>query len=152
MLRGGVSALCVSNLGRFIYACGQDGSIFIESLKQGEHYPKNEVHDGQDGAADVAKMEDVQEVEHDEIKFVIDILQEEANRTNEASKRQFKEEIMTELDVISKSLRRLLDQNETVQEIEKLSREEFVVDVERQQQFIDDGEHVCTKIREDAEK
>ena len=74
VLRGGVSALCMSNLGQFVYVCGQDGSIFIEALKQGEHYPRNEVNDAQDGAAEVAKMETVYDVDAEDIKFVIDII------------------------------------------------------------------------------
>jgi hypothetical protein len=37
-------------------------------------------------------------------------------------------------------------------DIEKLERDEFVVDVERQEQFVEDGEQVCNLIRQDAEK
>jgi WD40 repeat protein len=109
VLRGGVSALCLSRLGQFVYACGQDGSIFIESMKQGDHYPKSEVADGPEGAAEVAKIPTMQEADAEEIKFVIDIIQEEANRVNEEKKRGFKEEIMNELDIIAKNLRKLLD-------------------------------------------
>lgn len=78
-------------------------------MKQGDHYPKSEVADGPEGAAEVAKIPNMQEADADEIKFVIDIIQEEANRVNEEKKRGFKEEIMNELDIIAKNLRKLLD-------------------------------------------
>ena len=37
-------------------------------------------------------------------------------------------------------------------DIEKLERDEFVVDVERQQEFIELGENTCNEIKQDAEK
>lgn len=151
VLSGGISAICLSKMGQYLYVAGQDGSIFIYTLS-GDRYPKAPVEDGNDGAAEAQKMPTQQEQEADEIQYVIDIIQQEANRVNEEKKRQFKEEIMNELDIIARNLRKLLDQNDNVADIEKLEREEFVIDVERQQQFLEDGENVCTLIRQDAEK
>jgi len=45
-----------------------------------------------------------------------------------------------------------LDENETVTEIEQLERDEFVIDLLKQKQFIEEGDNVCTDIRKEAEK
>ena len=37
-------------------------------------------------------------------------------------------------------------------EIEKLERDEFVIDVEKQDQFIQEGDNVCSDIRNEADK
>lgn len=80
------------------------------------------------------------------------MIEEEANRANEDKKRQFKTDIMNELEIIQHKLKDLLNENERVVEIEKLERDEFVVDVERQQEFIENGETTCNLIKQDAEK
>lgn len=148
----GVTALCLSRLGQFVYSAGEDGSIFIHSLTQGERYPSNEVADESVGAAEIAKLPTVEEKDHDSLLYVVDIIQQEANRVNEDKKRIFRSEIMDELEIIQKKLHKLLSENDNVVDIEKLERDDFVIDVERQEQFVADGEHVCNLIRKDAEK
>lgn len=44
----------------------------------------------------------------------------------------------------------MLASNDKVTDIEKLERDEFVIDVLRQQQKIADGEQVCQEIRAKA--
>jgi hypothetical protein len=46
----------------------------------------------------------------------------------------------------------LLHENNNVTEIEKLDRDDFVVDVEKQNQFIQEGDNVCSDIRNEADK
>ena len=121
-------------------------------MTQGERYPSNEVADESVGAAEIAKLPTVEEKDHDNLLYVVDIIQQEANRVNEDKKRIFRSEIMDELEIIQKKLHKLLAENDNVVDIEKLERDDFVVDVERQEQFVADGEHVCNLIRKDAEK
>jgi hypothetical protein len=59
---------------------------------------------------------------------------------------------MDELEKIQRKLHEILADNEKVVDIEKLERDEFVVDVERQQEFIELGENTCNEIKQDAEK
>jgi mevalonate pyrophosphate decarboxylase len=59
---------------------------------------------------------------------------------------------MSELEVIKTKLNELLEENERVTEIERLERDEFVIDVEKQDQVNADGERVCDDIRKEAEK
>jgi hypothetical protein len=59
---------------------------------------------------------------------------------------------MEQLTVIQKKLRDLLSENDRVTEIERLERDEFVVDIFKQDQFICEGDNVCSDIRKEAEK
>lgn len=134
-------------MGQFVYSAGEDGSIFIHQLKSGEHYPKQEVPDSTDGANEIVKLPTVHELSFEDIKYVMVIIEEEANRANEEKKRQFKTEIMDELEIIQRKLKELLNENDKVVDIEKLERDEFVIDVERQQEFIELGENTCNLIK-----
>lgn len=78
------------------------------------------------------------------------IIEEEANRANEEQKKHFRNVIMDELGIIQNKLRDMLASNDKVTDIEKLERDEFVIDVLRQQQKIADGEQVCQEIRAKA--
>lgn len=46
----------------------------------------------------------------------------------------------------------MLSENERVTAIEKLERDEFVIDCQKQDQFIQEGDNVCSDIRIEAEK
>ena len=59
---------------------------------------------------------------------------------------------MAELSVIRTKLNELLQENEKVTEIEKLERDEFVIDVERSEKVNQEGENICEEIRKEAEK
>lgn len=50
---------------------------------------------------------------------------------NEQRKKTFRSEIMRELNGIKDSLKELLEENERVTDIEKLERDDFVIDVAR---------------------
>lgn len=59
---------------------------------------------------------------------------------------------MEQLGGIQHKLKTLLNDNETVTAIEKLERDEFVIDLAKQTQFIQEGDNVCDDIRKEAEK
>ena len=59
---------------------------------------------------------------------------------------------MQELKIIKNKLHDLLAENEKVTDIERLERDDFVIDVERGQQINEEGEKICDEIRKEAEK
>ena len=59
---------------------------------------------------------------------------------------------MQELKVIKGKLVDLLAENEKVTDIERLERDDFVIDVERSEQINQEGESICEEIRMEAEK
>ena len=58
---------------------------------------------------------------------------------------------MKELNQIKENLRELLDENERVTDIEKLDRDEFVIDVERKKNLEKQGDDLCADIRKKCE-
>jgi Fe2+ transport system protein B len=91
-------------------------------------------------------------VEFGQLKNVQQLMEEEANKVNEKQKQKHHKDVMEELQMIEKSLTKMIDENSRVTDIEMLERDEFVVDVMRQDKFIAEGEKVCDKIRKEAEK
>ena len=59
---------------------------------------------------------------------------------------------MQELKVIKCKLVDLLAENEKVTDIERLERDDFVIDVERSEQINLEGENICEEIRKEADK
>ena len=54
--------------------------------------------------------------------------------------------------MLQKKLKELLSENERVTEIEMLERDEFVIDLLKQRQFVDEGDNVCSDIKKEAER
>lgn len=77
---------------------------------------------------------------------------EEFHRSQEAAKQAFRQQLVGELSQIKDKLNALLAENERVTDIERLERDEFVIDVARQQRVVDEGEKECEEIRREAEK
>lgn len=66
-----------------------------------------------------------------QIKLFKAILKEEFERKEKKAKEEFKEKMVGELGKIKDKLMALLAENERVTDIEKLERDEFVIDVPR---------------------
>ena len=60
-------------------------------------------------------------------------------------------EIMKELGAIKDNLRSLLDENDRVTDIEKLDRDEFVIDVAKKTNREKQGDDLCSDIRKKCE-
>ena len=97
-------------------------------------------------------MPEVVRVPVSEIKVYKEILREEFNKSQEGAKLAFKQELVGDLTLIKDKLFALLAENERVTDIERLERDEFVVDVSRKDKVFDEGENECEEIRKEAEK
>ena len=75
----------------------------------------------------------------------------EFQKTNEKRKRDFRSEIMKELGGIKENLRELLEANDRATDIEKLERDDFVVDVARKANLEKQGDDLCSDIRKKCE-
>ena len=58
---------------------------------------------------------------------------------------------MKELGAIKDNLRSLLDENDRVTDIEKLDRDEFVIDVAKKTNLEKQGDDLCSDIRKKCE-
>jgi len=73
-------------------------------------------------------------------------------RSKAASKEAFRQEILSDLSKIRDKLNSLLHENQLVTDIEKLIRDEFVIDQGREIRYNDEESAVCKEIREEAQK
>lgn len=103
-------------------------------------------------SGEIAQMPTLNPLNVEDMKLFTDVMQEEFESANAEKKQIFKKQIMEQLGVIQSKLKELLHENNTVTEIEKLERDEFVIDVEKQDQFIQEGDNVCNDIRNEADK
>lgn len=83
-------------------------------------------------SGEIAQMPSLNLLNVEDMKLFTDVMQEEFERANAEKKMEFKRRMMEQLGVIQSKLKELLHENNNVTEIEKLERDEFVVDVEKQ--------------------
>ena len=88
----------------------------------------------------IDKIEQIEDIPQSEIRPYREILEEQFHRQQAAKRERFREEIKIELDQIRKKLHELLAENEKVTELEKLQRDDFVIDIERTEKINVEGE------------
>lgn len=87
-------------------------------------------------SGEIALMQTVHPLRVEDMKLFTDVMQEEFEHANAEKKQVFKKRMMEQLGVIQSKLKDLLHENNNVTEIEKLERDEFVIDVTKQHQFV----------------
>lgn len=148
---GGVCCIAVDSAGEFVYSGGADGSIMIHSLTHGS-LPSTEISfENSQERQKVAAIPSCQPVPVDQLPTYEQVMAEEFQKHNEERKKVFFKEIMGELNQIKGSLHQLLIDNENVTDIEKLERDDFVIDVAKADELWKKGEAVCDDIRKKAE-
>ena len=60
--------------------------------------------------------------------------------------------LVVDLSKIKDKLLALLAENERVTDIERLERDDFIIDVDRKERVVTEGEKECEDIRKEAEK
>ena len=148
VVSGGITAIGLNRSATFAYTAGADGSICIYALGN-EAYPRQAVPlDHKNAVEAVAKVPTAPEaLPIDKLPSLREIMIAEFNRSNEVRKDKFKKEIMGDLVKIRNKLQELLADNERVTDIEQLERDEFVIDTEKRDHFEQQGENVCSEIR-----
>ncbi len=97
----------------------------------------------------IEQIEDMMQID---IRPYREILDEQFRRQQASKKERFREEVMHELHGLKLKLGELLAENEKVTDIERLERDDFVIDVDRSEAANQEGEHICEEIRKEAEK
>tara|TARA_B110000285_G_scaffold230157_1_gene296216 strand:- start:495 stop:1298 length:804 start_codon:yes stop_codon:yes gene_type:complete len=147
---GGITALCMSKTRTMLYTAGGDGSIM--AWNYGGKPNPNQPVSSNDMNASVRQLPELARVPGSQIKLFKAILKEEFERKEKKAKEEFKEQMAGELSKIKDKLLALLAENDRVTDIEKLERDEFVIDVPRQSKVISEGDKECEDIRKEAEK
>lgn len=100
----------------------------------------------------LSQLPELARVPGNQIKLYKQILREEFERKEANAKLEFKEMLVQDLGKIKDKLLALLAENERVTDIERLERDEFVIDVPRKDRVFSEGEKECEDIRREAEK
>jgi hypothetical protein len=136
----------------FFYSAGNDGSVFVVGLDEGNEYPSEvkKMIVAQDDA--IIQMKNLELKPVSEMMLFTDIMKEEFEKANQVRKETFKKDMMDKLGILQARLGELLRENEGVSEIEKLQREEFCIDTDREIHVKSQGSKWCTEIKEESEK
>ena len=126
---GGITALSFSNARSTLYTAGGDGAFFAWTVG-GKPNPHHPVQLEKVDVEAIDKIEQIEDMMQPDIRPYREILEEQFQRQQLSKKERFKEEVMQELKVIKGKLSDLLVENEKVTEIERLERDDFVIDVE----------------------
>ena len=146
---GGVSVLAMSEQQPVFYVAGVDGSILVVSVDDSSFPKKQLLPTGND---EMSMLQELSPMPVQDMKLFTDVMQEEFQQANAEKKDLFKKKIMEQLHIIQKKLKDLLSENDRVTDIERLERDEFVVDLLKQTQFVEEGDNVCADIKKEAEK
>lgn len=148
---GGVTAICFSQARSTVYSAGGDGTVMAWTVGGKPNPPKPVAGDPSIGLA-LNNMDAVERVPGSQIKLYKQILTEELEQQQAAPKQAFKESMAGELARVRASLMALLAENERVTDIERLDRDEFVIDLPRKASVEEAGASECDKIRSEAKR
>lgn len=88
----------------------------------------------------------------EKIRLFGEVLEDEFRKETEGAKEAFRQTLIGELAQIKDNLLQLLAENEVATDLERLERDEFVIDCKRRDRIEQEGEQECSEIRKEAEK
>jgi len=148
---GGVCSIGLDTSGQFVFSAALDGAIMVHSLT-GSAYPRSEIPFENNMERNMlSKIPELEPVPYTELETVTQLLIREFQTSNDQRKKTFRSEIMMELNSIKENLQDLLRINNNVTDIEKLDRDEFVIDVSRKVALEKQGDDLCADIRKKCE-
>lgn len=151
MFSGGVGTLCFSQSRSIIYTAGGDGAIMAWNFG-GKPNPSEPITFPSGSNSALTNLPELARVPGHQIKLYKQILSEEFERKEANAKLEFKDMLVADLSKIKDKLLALLAENERVTDIERLERDDFIIDVDRKERVVTEGEKECEDIRKEAEK
>jgi len=130
MFSGGVGALCFSQSRSIIYSAGGDGAIMAWNFG-GKPNPAEPIELPGGANKALSGLPELARVPGHQIKLYKQILREDFERKEANAKLEFKDMLVADLSKIKDKLLTLLAENERVTDIERLERDDFVIDVDR---------------------
>ncbi|KRX02904.1 WD40-repeat-containing domain [Pseudocohnilembus persalinus] len=147
----GVSYLEFSQKYPLCYSGGNgDGSFFVWKFQNEIMFDQDNIELPPQKVLEENQM--IMDVQDNEVIHYQQELQEEFIRSQKEIREKQKQEIQSNLMGIKSELEVLLNNNENAEELEKLKRDDFVIDIETRDQILKQGEIECEKIRENAQK
>jgi hypothetical protein len=133
----GVSALAVSHHGHFIYSAGFDGSIYTWAIGDEEAPEIDNEEQVQDD--EIEKLQDLELEENDyfdeDVEYYLTTIENEEYKKVEAEREEIQNQLTMDRDNIKQALEKLLNENGYADEIERLGRDEFVIDLKGKEEI-----------------
>ncbi len=147
---GGVTAVAFAQSRNMIYIGGGDGSFLILNMSK-EPLPTGPKTPGELGET-MKALDEIEDKSMGDEKVMLEKWRDEERLKKEEEKEKLKTQVKLELHGIKESLRELLLKNEAVQDLEKLGREEFLVDRGRKERMLVERDQESVKLRKTAAK
>jgi WD40 repeat protein len=149
-LTGGVSWCSLSERYPLIFSGGFDGSILVFKEKDFDFDKEKEHLKDLPKAFETKDLPPVEFLSDLNTKYFEIILEEESRKLKESDRVKIQTEVKEKLFVIKHKLRKLLDQNRRAEEIEKIDRDEFCLDIGLRSNLLSIGEAQVDAIKKDA--
>lgn len=147
---GGVSACAASRKYPLLIAGGFDGCLLVFSLEQFEFEKDRSREREVPSDLDASVARGVDSKSDADVKYYEMVLEEEMHRAKENERFETQKNMKEKLYVIKQKLKRLIDQNRRAEEIDKIERDEFCLDLELRTKMLTDGEKGVEAIRKEA--
>ena len=148
--QGGISSVTFSPARNMLYVGGADGSFIMLNMSK-EPLPVAPKTPADIGEL-VKGMDEIEDKSYLEEKIMLEKWKDEDNAKKEEEKEKLKAELKTELHTIKDNIKDLLAKNEEVPEIERLGREEFLIDRGRKERMLVEKDEECVVLRKKAKK
>lgn len=144
---GGISALSVSRYTPFIYSGGFDGSVVIYGIENDQELEFNVSQTEQA----VKDCQAISEFGDHQISNFLTKLREARERDQIEDKQNLQREMKAEFNKIKKELQTLLRKNNQVDELEKLDRDDFCLDLDLREEIMEKANKEEQRIRRTVE-
>eukprot|EP00828_Plagiopyla_frontata_P042912 TRINITY_DN6551_c0_g1_i9.p1 TRINITY_DN6551_c0_g1~~TRINITY_DN6551_c0_g1_i9.p1 ORF type:complete len:828 (-),score=112.12 TRINITY_DN6551_c0_g1_i9:145-2628(-) len=141
----GVSFLAFNHDQTAMYSSGNDGSIFLWQLT--DEAPS---YDKELPNMDFTQIKD--EETDDTIKYYQKVLEDEYYKETEEMRQKQQKDMKAQLQQIKNKLQTLANSNRLADDLEKLDRDEFVIDIATQHKLLDEGNRQKAQLRENAKR
>jgi hypothetical protein len=150
-VHSGVSSCSCSETYPIIISGGFDGSLLVHSFKPFSFGDEKIQLGSLPKVADCAKFDSVRVESDSDVKYYETILEEENRKAREDEKYHTQKNMKERLMAIGNELKRLLLKNKDAQDLEKIERDEFCLDLELRQKLLTEGEKEVESIKKDAD-
>ena len=145
---GGVSYCSINANNSVIISGGYDGSLYVHKR---EDFDLAKCKKMESKDKEIKKMEELELLADSEVKHYTILLKEGDERAKEGEKDQIHSTFRVELHKIHQKLEELLQLNKEADDIEKLTREEFCLDIKKKNQMLSQADADVKAIIKTAE-
>lgn len=150
--QGGITSVSFSSVRNVFYLGGGDGSFMTINMSKDLPPTMPITPLPEDFDETLRGLPEIKEEDQVSDKIMLERWREEQVAREQEQKEKLKASVKEELRSIRDSLKTLLDKNAEVQDIERLDREEFLIDRQRKTRMIEDCEQESVKLRKLAAK